>query len=62
MSEFAFLVGTRARAPLELPAHLKRQPLCVADLRHVQRHGCNVQKGDLSESYAGTSSDLIHRF
>lgn len=38
MSELALAVRPRARPPLELAADLQRQPLCVADLRHVHGH------------------------
>ena len=44
MGKLALLVGARARAPLELPAHLQCQPLCVADVCHVQRHGNSLAK------------------
>lgn len=35
VSEFAILVRAWACTPLELPAHLEGQPLCVTDLCHV---------------------------
>ena len=48
MGELTLLVGARARAPLELPAHLQREPLGVSHVGHVHRHGGRmIIRGDV---------------
>lgn len=46
VGELALAVRPGARPPLELSADLQRQPLCVADLRHVH---CHVAAGGCGE-------------
>lgn len=50
MGELALAVRPGARAPLKLTADLQRQPLSVADLRHVH---CHVASGRCSEQTGG---------